>query len=89
MLPDGTRDDELVLLDDSRAFHEQSFSFGIEVMFLGQKPHLIWQYKQLPFFERPGKPTRQQLLDLKGGSSVKAEFTDLYGGLFSGVAWEW
>ena len=89
MLPDGTRDDQLILVDDSRAFHEQVFNFSVEVIFLGIKPKLIWRYKQLPFFERPGKPTKQQLIDLGGSSSVRAEFNNLYGGLFSGIAWEW
>jgi hypothetical protein len=89
MLPDGVRDDELILIEETRGFHIPTLSCSIEVMFLGEKPRLIWHYAQLPYFERPGKPTKQWLIDLKGGGSVRVEFSDLHGGLFSGIAWEW
>jgi hypothetical protein len=89
MRPDGTHDDELILIEETRAFHEPTLSCSVEIVFMGDKPKRIWQYKQLPLYERPGIPTKQQLLELNGGSAVKAEFTDLYGGLFSGIAWEW
>jgi hypothetical protein len=89
MNPDGSRDEELILIEETRAFHEPTLAFKVEVMFLGDKPSQIWQYKQLPYYERPGKPTEQQLLNLNGGSSIKTNLADLYGGLFSGIAWEW
>lgn len=89
MLPNGAQDDELVLIEETRGFHVPTRYCSVEVMFLGEKPRQIWHYVQLPYFERPGKPTKQWLIDLKGGGSVRVEFFDLYGGFFSGVAWGW
>ena len=89
MQPDGTRDDELILKEDTRAYHLPTISSGMEIMFLGEKPKLIWHYAQLPVFERSGRPAKDQLLDLSGGSNVRVEWNDLYGGLFTGIAWEW
>jgi hypothetical protein len=89
MFPDGTRDETLILIEETRAFHEPTLSCRFEVMFLGEKPKIVWQYRQLPYYERPGKPTKQHLLDIENTSTVRAEFNDLYGGLFSGVAWDW
>jgi len=91
MNPDPDKDGsfEHALIDSCRAFHEPTLSFKVEVVFLGIKPEIIWQYRQLPFFTRPGEPTRGQLLDLADTSVVGAEFSDLYGGLFSGIAWRW
>jgi hypothetical protein len=91
MNPDVDKDDtyEYALLEECRAFHEPTMSFRVEVVFLGIKPEIIWQYKQLPFFTRPGEPARDKLLDLSNSSTAVAEFSDLYGGLFSGIAWRW
>ena len=89
MQPDGTRDEELVLKEETRAYHLPTIHGGMEVMFLGEKPKLLWHYTQMPLFERPGKPTKERLLDFRGGSTVRVEWDDLYGGLFSGIAWAW
>jgi hypothetical protein len=89
MQPDGTRDSKLVLKEEIRAFHLPSIAGGMEILFLGDKPKLIWHYAQLPLFERPGQPTKQRLLHLGSGSTVRVEWNDLYGGLYSGVAWMW
>jgi hypothetical protein len=91
MNPDVSQDKTLnyALLEESRAFHEPTMSFRVEVVFLGEKPEVLWQYKQLPFFTRPGEPTGANLLDSNNSSTVAAEFSDLYGGLFSGIAWRW
>lgn len=89
MLPDKALKNPIGLIEETRAFHEPTLYARFEVIFLGQKPRLIWQYQKLTLYQRPGRPKRQQLLDFDGGSVVATEFTDLYGGLFSGVAWEW
>ncbi|MCL1876567.1 hypothetical protein FWF74_00790 [Candidatus Saccharibacteria bacterium] len=77
------------MLEECRAFHEPTFSFRIEVMFLGAKPVQVWSYKQLPYFSRPGIPRPEHLISLENTSVASAEFSDLYGGLFSGIAWRW
>ena len=89
MQPDGTRDDELILKEETRTYHLPAISSGMEILFLGTKPNLIWHYTQLPLYERPGQPAKDRLLGLNGGSAVRVEWNDLYGGLFSGIAWEW
>ena len=89
MIPDTSTDEPPILLEETRAFHEPTLSFGLEIVFMGDKPTRLWRYEQLSIYERPGAPKKSQLLDLNGGSVARAEFTDLYGGLFAGVAWEW
>jgi hypothetical protein len=91
MNPDVDKDDthEYALLEECRAFHEPTFSFKVDVVFLGEKPAYVWSYKQLPFFSRPGIPKEGQAIDLSDTSVAVAEFSDLYGGLFSGIAWRW
>jgi hypothetical protein len=91
MTPDKTLadPDSLVLIEETRAFHEPTLTANFKVIFIGQKPTTIWQYDHLAIYERPGKPSKEQLLDLNSGNTFTAEFTDLYGGMFSGVAWKW
>lgn len=89
MQPDGSRDDELILKEETRAFHLPTIAAEMEVLFLGDKPKTIWHYTRLPVFERPGLPKREQMLDMCGGSSVRVRWDDLYGGLYSGIAWCW
>jgi hypothetical protein len=79
----------LVLIEETRAFHEPTLAAKFEVIFMGQKPTTIWQYDHLAIYERPGKPSKQQLLGTTSNSAVTANFTDLYGGMYSGVAWRW
>ncbi len=88
MRPDGSKDGDY-LREETRAFHLPTLAFQMEVLFIGEKPRLIWHYSQLPLFERPGVPKRDQLIDIKGGSTTVVEWSDLYGGLYSGIAWEW
>ena len=91
MNPDVEKDDtyEYAVLEESKAFHEPTFSFSVEVIFLGVKPEMVWSFKQLPFFSRPGIPRQEHLISLEDTSVARANFTDLYGGLFSGIAWRW
>lgn len=81
--------DELILREETRAFHLPTIAAEMEVLFLGEKPKTMWQYAQLPLFERPGQPTKEQLLDLAGGSSIRVRWEELNGGLYSGIAWKW
>ena len=77
------------LTEESLAFHEPTRLAVIEVVFNGERPSLIWQYSGLTFFERPGVPTRDQLLEFGDKPSVVARWHDLYGGLHCGIAWQW
>lgn len=77
------------LCETSRAFHERTLTARFDTVFLGTKPKTIWSFNRLSFFQRPGSLTPSTRLDLAGGSSVSVTYRDLYGGLFSGVGWEW
>ena len=75
--------------EESLAFHERTLQARFEAIFVGEKPQQIWQFSGLTHLQRPGQPTNQNQLDLTTSSAVQAHFTDLYGGLFAGLAWEW
>lgn len=77
------------LRETSRAFHERTLTAIFETVFLGARPRTVWSFNRLSFLERPGTPTTNNQLDLKGGSTVTTQYHDLYGGLFSGMGWEW
>lgn len=86
LAPDPTLGDPGPITEVSRAFHEPTHYASFEVVFLGMKPRQIWRYEGLTYFERPGQPTREQLL-LPSGDQVRARFRDLFGGLYQGIAW--
>jgi hypothetical protein len=88
LAPEAEDDDPENVIETCRAFHEPTRSASFEAVFLGDSPRLIWQYERLSYFERPGEPTAQQLLRLDG-NSVRVRFTNVYGGLFHGIAWRW
>lgn len=77
------------LHEESMAFHEPTRFARFEAIFIGDRPRNIWQFDRLTAVERPGTPTKINRLDFVGTASVKAQFRDLYGGLYSGIAWEW
>lgn len=77
------------LTEQSQAFHEPTRFASLGVVFIGDRPNTIWSYRGLTYFERPGTPQIGQPLEFGDESGVKVEFHDLYGGLYSGIAWEW
>lgn len=81
--------DKRILHEETRAFHEPTLIAKYTVTFIGEQPTVIWQYDHLAIYERPGEPSERQLLTPDANGIVQADFTDLYGGLYSGVAWEW
>jgi hypothetical protein len=91
MTPDEKLADpaSLVLIEETRAFHEPTIAAKFTVAFIGQQPSTIWHYDHLAIYERPGEPTKRQLLKPDDTGMVQADFTDLYGGMYSGVAWGW
>lgn len=82
-------DEPYWLHEESMAFHEPTRFARFEAVFIGDKPQHIWQFDRLTAVERPGVPTIDNRLDFNGTPSVKGQFRDLYGGLYSGIAWEW
>ena len=89
LVPNDDYGDPGLLKETSRALHERTLTATFEVVFIGQKPKVLWNYERLTFFECPGVPKVSNVLELGEGSSVRVGFQDLYGGLFNGIAWEW
>jgi len=58
-------------------------------MFKGERLSIIWAYDKLSRTERPGEPTNENRLVLSEGGDIQTEFSQLYGGLHSGIAWRW
>ena len=77
------------LTEYGQAFHEPTRFASFEVVFIGDRPDTIWGYRGLTYFERPGTPSIGQPLEFGDERGVSVEFHDLYGGLYSGIAWKW
>jgi hypothetical protein len=88
-LPEPDVDDSYVLVGEWRGFHEPTRSAVFDVAFLGQTPQRIWRFTGLTHLQAPGEPRQSQMLKIAKNQLVRANFHDLYGGLFSGIAWEW
>jgi hypothetical protein len=88
-VPDPRIPDDEIVVEESRAFHEPTRFASFEALFIGEKPRVAWAYAGLSFFERPGDPFRGEVLNFRKWPSVRATFRDLYGGLHSGIAWQW
>lgn len=83
--------EEAWLTEESLAFHEPTRLASFTVHFLGDTPAHIWAFHGQTALQRPGTPhdPRSHILPLTSDNTATAKFQDAYGGLFSGVAWEW
>ena len=88
-LPEPDVPDPFQLVGEWRAFHEPTRIAIFEVVFLGRLPSRVWKFSGLTHLQAPSDPSTDQLLKITAASVTRARFVDLYGGLFSGVAWEW
>jgi hypothetical protein len=59
------------------------------VHFKGDKPAIVWSYYKLSRIERPGEPTDKNHHEVTEDGIAEKEFTQLYNGLFAGIAWRW
>jgi hypothetical protein len=89
LVPDSDYGEPGALTEESRAFHEPTRFAAFRAIFLGNKPPIIWSYRGLSYFERPGSPSTGQMLHFGSDPGITAAFHDLYGGLHSGIAWRW
>lgn len=82
----GTRSSESDF--SGQSFESPTLTYTDEVCFLGDLPTTIWTYDKLSRIERPGTPpsTNQRPTHR---ATFSEEFHELYGGLCSGVAWQW
>lgn len=72
-----------------RAFHERSLLASIRVVFLGQRPSIVWKYERVSHFSQPGEPRDSNVVGLDGAGRASLRMRDVYGGLVSGMAWRW
>jgi len=90
LLEHSEADDDAPLSDFAgQSFETPTLVYGQEVVFLGDKPSVIWAYHNLSRVERPGTPLKNEVLQFGNSDSLRKEFRQLYGGLFSGIAWQW
>lgn len=72
-----------------QSFETPTLAYKQEVIFKGEKPPIIWAYDKLSRIERPGEPNDHNYLKAEEDGCIEKEFTQLYGGLHSGIAWRW
>lgn len=82
-------DPEGFLTEQSSAFHEPTRIATFETTFIGKRPTWVWWFTGLTHLERPGDPYYQSMLAIPKSGHVGRRFRNLYGGLYSGIAWEW
>ena len=94
-VPDGAPDgatrntDDTITQDFSgQTFETPTLRYDSEVCFLGPQPAKLWAYDKLSRVERPGNPAELPNL-APAGHTATATFRELYGGLCSGIAWQW
>lgn len=82
---------ETEMLEDfaGQSFETPTLNFRQKVIFKGDKPLVIWSYKNLSRIERPCEPNDNNKLTMNEDGSVQEDFIQLYGGLHSGIAWRW
>ena len=72
-----------------QCFVTPTLSYWQQVRFEGERPAMVWWYDKLSPIERPGVPDEKHTLPVGEDCVVEREFTQLYGGLYSGIAWRW
>lgn len=81
--------DERTLTGEWMAFHEPTRFATFTATFIGEQPKTVWRVDRLTDIAAPGQPTRDAILQLDEKQTARTEFSDLYGGLYSGIAWDW
>lgn len=87
--PDAPESPPITQDQASQIFHMPASSYQLSVTFRGEIPRVIWRFEQLAQAERPGQPTRSNLLTADQTGKVSASFDNLYGGFCSGIGWRW
>lgn len=72
----------------SQSFESPCQSYSVTAHFQEPiVPRSLWSFQQLHLYERPGKPLRQNRVPILPDPTVR--FANLYGGMYSGLAWRW
>ena len=88
---DKSESDEPTPLEDfaGQSFETPTLNYVQKVIFKGDKPPVLWFYDKFSRIVRPGEPTEKNQVNLLEDGTIQKEFTQLYGGFFSGIAWKW
>jgi hypothetical protein len=72
-----------------QCFIAPTLSYWQQVCFEGERPAVVWWYDKLSPVARYGASDRKNTLRISEDGTVEYTFTQLYGGLYSGIAWRW
>lgn len=89
VFPENQAEEQAALKLASRAFHDRTLLASIQVGFVGDKPKSIWKFDRVSPFATPTKANEYNSLGLNDKGIATLRIRDAYGGLFSGIAWEW
>lgn len=89
MFPEEHIEEHAALKLASRAFHDRTLLASIQVGFIGDKPRSLWKFDRVSPFARPTKANEHNTLELDDRGIAGIRLRDVYGGLFSGIAWDW
>lgn len=73
----------------TRAIHERTLLFSMQVAFVGEKPTKIWKYERVGYFSIPNEANEYNTIELDERGVARMQLRDVYGGLFSGIGWSW
>jgi hypothetical protein len=59
------------------------------VRFIGDRLQVVWFYNKMTDIVRPGRPNANNTLTIGDDGIVTHDFTQQYGGFWSGIVWEW
>ncbi len=90
-VPEGASDGavEADVHFSGQSFESPTLEYLVDICFLGDTPSTIWTYDKLSRIERPGVPTSLSKVRPANAALISTRFTELYGGLCSGLAWRW
>ena len=72
-----------------QCFVEPTLSYCQQVRFEGERPAVVWWYNKMLPVERASTPNEGNILQVSWDGIVECKFTQLHGGLYSGIAWRW
>lgn len=89
VFPEREAEEQPALRLASRAFHDRTLLASMQVAFVGDQPKSIWKFDRVSPFAIPTGANEYNSLSLNGKGIATLRLRDVYGGLFSGIAWEW
>lgn len=89
VVPNSSVAESLPLRLGVRAFHERSLLATISVLFLGARPTVVWRHERISQFAVRSEPSEGSEVEVNEQGYATLRLRDVYGGLLSGLAWNW